>query len=92
MGRGSRAWREEVDRSRRQSRVAQLVRSELATVIRDGAFLVKTGDRVAEVLVDVRGAARLGGSAEGDLALLDDDDDGLDFDLDLDDGDGDDDA
>ncbi|KAH8095143.1 ribosome-binding factor A [Aureococcus anophagefferens] len=43
--------REEVDRSRRQSRVAQLVRSELATVIRDGAFLVKTGDRVdAEVL------------------------------------------
>ena len=52
MGRGSRGMaREEVDRSRRQSRVAQLVRSELATVIRDGAFLVKTGDRVdAEVL------------------------------------------
>ena len=48
MGRGSRGMaREEVDRSRRQS----LVRSELATVIRDGAFLVKTGDRVdAEVL------------------------------------------
>ena len=52
MGRGSRGMaREEVDRSRRQSRVAQLVRSELATGIRDGAFLVKTGDRVdAEVL------------------------------------------
>ena len=35
--------------------------------------------------------ATLGGSAEDDLALLDDDDDDLDFDLDLDDG-GDEDA
>ena len=52
MGRGVRGMaREEVDRSRRQSRVAQLVRTELATVIRDGAFRVKTGDRVdADVL------------------------------------------
>ena len=47
MGRGATGMaHRRVDESRRQARVAQQVRSELATIIRSGHFLVKTGDRV----------------------------------------------
>lgn len=50
MGRGS-SMLGQRDESRRQARFAQLVRSELSTIIRDGSRLVKTSDRVTpEVL------------------------------------------
>ena len=47
MGRGAKGMADRRDdESRRQARIAQLVRTELAHIIRNGPVLVKTGDRV----------------------------------------------